>query len=293
MPSRRIRYLGPMGARSFSYLQPDLFFRSGLDSQYGLPSAELLRLTVPTGVEIEFLITEKDSALPGWDRLPDEDALQMCKQVNEIKLEKKGKPLNGTHVFYHVTFGPQATHHHPFSTQSVRDPRNSAEVDAVLSADVNVQVHEDDKEGFEFTATVQASRNFIVLDPNRSNPDFKALSSDEIRKSLRANQAQLQLQLAYAFNAISVGKLKFSFSLLFQLVGGATFQYDPTMKKVALTWGKGAAYGFGLDIEHQSIKHVKLTLQYTQGGSGGSDSVFGFTGPSFDNSIMGGIKIEW
>ena len=293
MSSRRIRYLGPMGVRSFSHLQPDLFFRSGLDSQYGMPSSDLLRLTVPTGIEIEFLITEKNFALPGWERLPDEDALQMCKQLNDIKIKEQGKPLKGSHVFYHVTLGPQATHHHPFSSGSVRDPRNSAEVDAVLSADINVQFHEDDKHGFEFTATVQGSRNFFVLDPNRSNPDFRSLPAEEIKKSLRATQAQLQLQLAYAFNAIEIGKMKFSFSLLFQLVGGANFQYDPTMKKVALTWGKGAAYGFGLDIEHQSIKHVKLTVQYTQGGSASGDSVFGFTGPTFDNSISGGIKIEW
>ena len=294
MSSRRIRFPGPLGSRSYGYLQPDLFFRSAADSQYGLPPTDLMPLTAPTGIDIEFLVTEKDSSLPGWDRVPPQDALEICKKLNDVKMQEKGKPVNGTHVFYHVTLGPQATSHHPFSMQTVRDPSNSSEADLVLSADINVQIHEDDDAGFEFTATMQGSRNFILLDPNRHNPDFANLNPADIKRSHAFNQAQLQLQLAYAFKAIEVGKLKFSFSLvLLQLTGGASLQYDPTMKKVVLTWGKGAAYGFGLDIEHQSIKHWKLTVQGTQGPSASGSGALDFNGPSWDSSIQGGIKFEW
>ena len=291
--SRRFRYPGPMGSRSYSHLQPDLYFRSGIDAQYSVPSTELLRMTAPSGVEMEFLITQAESALPGWDRLPDKDAAEMCKQLDEIKREQTGRPLNGTHVFYHVTLGSQVTSHHPYRIKSASDPRSSVEVDAVLAADINLQFHDDDEAGWEFTAALQGSRNFIVLDPNRNNPDFSSFTPEDIKRSERATQAQLQLQIAYAFKAIETDKFKFSFSALFQLVGGANFQYDPSMKKVALTWGKGVAAGFGLDIEHSSISNVKLTLQGTAGTSASGDRIRDFVGPTVDPSLSVGVKIEF
>jgi hypothetical protein len=285
-----------MGTRPLSHLQPDLFLHSASDAQYSLPNSDLLRLTAPMGVDIEFLITEKESAAPGWDRLPDEDALQMCKQLNEKKQEEKGKPLKGNHVFYHVTFGPQFTSHHPFKIESTRDPRNSAETDLVLAADVNFHFHEDTEgadDGWELTVTMQGSRNFIILDPNRSNPDYLMLPPEKVSRSLIASQAQLQIQLAYVFKTIKAGKFEFSFSLLFQLVGGATVQYDPTVKKNILSWGKGGAYGVGLDISHPSVAPFKLSIQCTQGVSAGGPGVLDFGGPSLDSSCTAGPKFEW
>ncbi len=292
--SRRIRFPGPLGTRSYSLLNPDLYFRSGVDAQYSFPQTQLIRLAAPDGIGIEFVITDKEFYLPEFERLPDEDALRICKELDQAKRKETGKPLKGTHLFYHVTLGPQATTHQPFNIRSIQDPVNSAEVDAVVSIDFNWQFHEDDEKGWEITVTGQGSRNFIVLDPNRYNPDFAALSKQDKSLSETAEQAQLQLQLAYAFQSLKAGKFSFSFSLLLQLALGANIQYDPyqASKKITLTWGKGTAAGFGLDIGHSSIKPAKLTLQMTGLGASASGGFFEFSGPTFDQSIMLGVKFE-
>ncbi len=282
-----------MGSRSYSLLNPDPYFRSGRDSQYGLPEAQLIRMAAPSGVGVEFVITERDTFLPGYERFPNDQELEICKRLDEAKRQETGQPLKGNHLFYHVTVGPQATTHQPFKIRSIQDPVNSGEIDAVVSVDFNLQFHEDDVHGWELTATAQGSRNFIVIDPNRNNPEFTGLAREDKSRSDKAEQAQLQLQLAYAFDSIPVGKLKFSFSLLVQLVAGATVQYDPFMKKVGLTWGKGTAGGFGLDVEHSGIKGVKLPLQATGlGASASGNKFFDFAGPTFDQSIFFGVKFE-
>lgn len=285
-----------MGTRSLSLLNNDVYFHSGLDAQYGLQPTELVHLPGPTEIDVEFVISERSPYEErGFIEVGNDEALKLCKDLDDRKRKDTGKPLKGTHVFYHVTAAPQATTHQPFNVRSVQDPVNSAEVDGTVSADVNLQFHENNKEGWEFTTTAQASRNFILLDPNRYNPAFGSLSSQDKTRSERADQAQVQLQLAYAFNNIHALGLDFSFSvILLQTALAATLQYDPFMKKVGLTWGKSAAAGFGLDIEYPGLKGVKLTLQALGvGATAGGNRFFDFSAPTFDQSISAGIKFEF
>jgi hypothetical protein len=134
-------------------------------------------------------------------------------------------------------------------------------VDATVQVDVNLVFRDDDDAGFEFTATLQGSGNFFVLDPNRSNPDIT--DPHELARGDHAQQGQLQLQLAYYFRSFSVLGTKLSLSLLLQAAGAATYQYDPTKKKAGLSFSAAGAAGVGLDVA--LTDDISLGFQLTAG----------------------------
>jgi hypothetical protein len=141
--------------------------------------------------------------------------------------------------------------------------------------------------GFEFTAAVQGAANFIVLDPNRRNPDIT--DPNELARSDHAQQGQLQLQLALFLRSFEVLGTKLSLSFLLQAAGAATHQYDPTKKQTGLTYSLGGAGGVGLDIELND--RTSFGLQGTVGPTGQYDGRFNPTGPTVDFTFSAGLKV--
>jgi hypothetical protein len=178
----------------------------------------------------------------------------------------------------HFSIGPQAVYHQPFRHADPRDPLNSVEVDSTAAVDINIVMRDDDAPGFEFTATLQGSSNFVVLDPNRQNPDIS--DPNDLARSEAFNQGQLQLQLAYYFRSFTVLGTKMSFSLLVQAAGSASYQYDPTKRKAGMSYGLGGAAGLGLDIELD--ENTSLSPQCTVGPTGAFDGRFNSTGGTVD-----------
>jgi hypothetical protein len=250
-----------MGLEKLTLPHADIRFRRVFDNEYSLPRSHLLRIAVPRVVQIELRATSLDDLGPDFERLPDDQAEAVCNKIDEIR-EGQGKPPKGLrHVYMHFALGPQVVYHQPFKRSDPRDPQNSAEVDETVQVDINLVFRDDDDRGFEFTATLQGSANFFVLDPNRDNPDIT--DPNELARSDHAQQGQLQLQLAYYFRSFTVLDTKLSLSLLIQAAGAATYQYDPTQKKAALSWSAAGAAGVGLDVELSD--DTSLGFQITAG----------------------------
>jgi len=279
---------GPLGSGIFTLPHPDLNFRSAFDTDYSLPRSHMLHVAAPQSINVEFRCSQSEDLGPDFERLPEDQAKEICAKLDEEE-EKQGivnpKPLV-RHVYMHFAIGPQAVYHQPFKHADPRDPLNSAEVDATVAVDINVVMRDDDEPGFEFTATLQGSSNFIVLDPNRKNPDVT--DPNDLARSDAFNQGQLQLQLAYYFKSFLVLGTKLSFSLLVQAAGSASYQYDPTKRQAGMNYGLGIAGGGGLDIELN--ENTSLSPQCTVGPTGAFDGRFNSTGGTVDFTCSVVIK---
>ena len=271
---------GPLGSGILTLPHADLSFRSAFDADYSLPRTHLLHVAAPQSIQVEFRCSQREDLGPDYERLPAEHAEEICAKL-DAEEEKRGivtpKPLV-RHVYMHFSIGPQAVYHQPFRHADPRDPLNSAEVDATAAVDINIVMRDDDAPGFEFTATLQGSSNFLVLDPNRQNPDVR--DPNDLARSDAFSQGQLQLQLAYFFKSFEVLGTKLSFSLLVQAAGSASYQYDPTKRKAGMSYGLGAGVGPGLDIELN--ENTSLSPQCTVGPTGAFDGRFNSTGGTVD-----------
>lgn len=271
---------GPLGSGMLTLPHADITSRASFDADYSLPGSHLLRVAAPTHIEVELRCSQRDDLGPDYERIPPSEAAEICSKLDEEE-EKRGivkpKPLV-RHVYMHLAIGPQAVYHQPFKRADPRDPLNSAEAGATAAVDINIVMRDDDAPGFEFTAALQGAANFIVLDPNRNNPDVS--DPNELLRANHTLQGQLQLQLAYYFKSFTVLGTKLSFSLMLQAAGSATYQYDPTTKQAGMSYGLGMAGGAGLDIELND--KTSLGPQCSAGPTGSFDGRFNSTGGTVD-----------
>lgn len=266
--NRRRRKKGPVTPATFAFAPPLERQLFPFYSLYGVPRSEPLRVSVPVVTTIEFRASSKEK-LCGHSRADTELEQAVRKRLDEEKA-KKGLPATEENKLIHfqVSLGPQVVYHLPFHpSQNLA----GAEVDAVFQAGVNFVFHDDDHIGFEATISAQGSANYSFLDPNRNDPN-------EISAGRRAGQGQLQLQLAVVFpNFLGVKGL--TFSLLVQGAGAATYQYDPSQRKPALSYSKTLAPGLGISKDLGSGWSVQF--QPTVGPNWGNTNTVDITGIIF------------
>jgi hypothetical protein len=95
-----------MGIDILTLPHADLRFRRIFDNEYSLPRTHLLRIAAPRLVEIELRASRREDLGQDYERLPDDQAEEICNKIDEIR-EEEHKPRKGLrHVYMHFTIGP-------------------------------------------------------------------------------------------------------------------------------------------------------------------------------------------
>lgn len=290
--ARKFRLPGPLGSQLLTHPQPDINARGVFDSQYGLPETQLLRVATARDITIDFYVTSEPQAKGPRLALPQAEALKICQIINGKRKEDGKPPIDeDSFVQFQITFGPQVTYHQPVNrlpfhdTAGPGDDRNSLETDFTVQAAANLNFHTGKKAGLELTITAQGSYNLFLLDPSRGRPE----DAEERRSHLAALQGQLQLQAAYVFNEFKLFGITMKLSALFQVAGAATYQYDPVLSRMMLSYSKQVSLGVGLEVPVS--KRFSIVTQLTVGGTGPASNVSGFE--TIDNSWFIGGQIKF
>jgi hypothetical protein len=281
----RCKRPGPAGSGLLTLPHADLRFRSEFDADYSLPVSHLLKVAAPKSIQVHLCASNRSSMGPDYEELPRDQATQVCEKIDDER-SKRGLPKKGIirHVYTHVTFGPQAVYHHPFSTGRPGDPIPSLEADATLQGDVTLVLHDTDDDGneesgLEFALAVQGSGNWFIIDPNQSDP---TIAKSDIDKERLFTQGQLQLQAAYVFKSFEILGLKMQFQFLLQAAGAVGYGYDATKRKAVTSYSASGVLGGELDID---IGHDNnIALQCTGGAN---------TGGTVDGMCGAFLKLQW
>ena len=253
---RRFRLPGPLGSLGFTHPQTDINCRGVFDSDFGSPATQLVRVALPRGMDLFVRQSGGRDPRPPFVRLSAEQSARICEVTNERRTQEKKPPTKAVSFEGQFVFGPQFTYHLPITV-----PKDSAEFDGVVQLNGVLKIHTDDEGGWEFSASLQGSGNWFVLNPFRDNPEAK-----NIDRARLAGQAQLQLQAAYAFKSFKVGGRDLQISIIVPAAGAVTFQYDPVQKTAKPSFSRQLSAG--VSFEYSLSDHFSVIAQITAGGTG-------------------------
>ena len=169
-------------------------------------------------------------------------------------------PTATRHVYLMVQPTQQFVWHAPFASGVYVPP----ETDTVLPIGVNVQFHDDDKSGWEFTGVLQGSLNAYLWDHSRHDPS-------DVPRGQRGYTFSGQAQMAYVL------RLNDHFQTVFGVLAqpGVAFQWDPDSQGYRPNWALAVAGVAGLNYSFND--RLALGAQIQGGPTFGSPTTFDTT----------------